>query len=1003
MSLPDQVDPDPTDATGTPDFALLRVAALSVSSSARMVDQADVTDPWARAAIATAAGTEVLDSAAHKERAEETVIRYLARMGGRATPYGLFAGTAVTGIGAERRLRLDEREQHRVRTRVDIAALEGVLAEALEQVPITRWPLRVNRMARVEDEVIRFSRAGDATADVVTIKVTAFIARLLGLIGDREVSGGEIVDGLIAWRSELTSDQIVPVLAQLLDAGLLERAATLIVPGLEPLDRAIQLLDDIGATETANALRALGRDCCGLGPVSENRQADGDRAWDQAAATLPTLAAVAPGHRFDSQLELSAPQAQLDRDTVDDLTAAVLRIQRISAAAGPADGPRDGLDLERLRTAFRARYEDAEVPLLSAVDLESGVLQPAGRQLSRLAVEAGISSDHSQTGVRIADGVLSAYRRFAWSEGPVDIADFEPAETLGSRAVAAVLLDHYEGRYTSLLVGGLGRSPFALMARFALGRPDLGAAFERQLRREAALAPGPGEAADPIRAELVYHPGGRIGNVLIRPRLLADSIALTGAAGGTIGLDRLTLRLVRDQFQLRDLDSGRPVVLEMNTAHNIDFHGLDPIYPVLGRLAGGEGAGWSWGGLSRLDHLPRVTCGTVIVAAEQWQLTAAQIETVRADADPAGRLRDELHLSADQRRWLGVGSLDHILPIDLQSGRSVRAALARLDADTATVVEMPQAEAPAVAGPDGGHVAEVVIGLGRALRPAPQPPATDAFYCPASGAQWVYARFHCGQASGEHVIARAAELAQRLHDERLIDDWFFVRYVDEGYHIRVRMRTVGSGRSRVLGEVSALGAQLRSAGIVGRMVIDDYVPEVARYGGRGTLALAERLFTTDSTEIAAFLAVQPDETARLHRAVADTVAWVERIAPTPAARIEFLQGCQGGLQVRFAKSGNRHGKLFRTHRTGLEQALADRGRPDSPVLGALTELVEAVAEAAPDRALPILGSCLHMHANRMFAFDAVRLEYLSHEFAIRKIRELAARRPAAAPIEAGAH
>ena len=67
-------------------------------------------------------------------------------------------------------------------------------------------------------------------------------------------------------------------------------------------------------------------------------------------------------------------------------------------------------------------------------------------------------------------------------------------------------------------------------------------------------------------------------------------------------------------------------------------------------------------------------------------------------------------------------------------------------------------------------------------------------------------------------------------------------------------------------------------------------------------------------------------------------------------------------------------------------------QPDPDLLAAVRRLATAVRESpAGHRLLPVVGSALHMHCNRLFAFDAVRLEFLTYEWAIRKLRERAAR------------
>jgi hypothetical protein len=71
------------------------------------------------------------------EKVERSLVRYFARMAGRATPFGLFAGCTVGTIGAESTLVLAEHARHRRHTRLDMDYLV-MLTDALAREPELR-------------------------------------------------------------------------------------------------------------------------------------------------------------------------------------------------------------------------------------------------------------------------------------------------------------------------------------------------------------------------------------------------------------------------------------------------------------------------------------------------------------------------------------------------------------------------------------------------------------------------------------------------------------------------------------------------------------------------------------------------------------------------------------------------------------------------------------------------------------------------------------------------
>ncbi len=980
-------------------FGLLRAPLLSVEEVELAVAEGGAADPIVNTAMELAADSSLRDAAPHDANARSAVLRYLARMGGRATPYGLFAGTAPVTVDDHFRVDLGKREQHTVRVRVDAAVLEGLVVRAADEVDARHWPLRVNPLLRWDHttDTVCFPRRGDASADVVRLRCSHAVAEVVRRADDGEVMGGELIGALRVLLPERAEHELAAFLRRLVETGVLERSLGLIEPGVEPAERAIDQLERMGCHASAEPLRALVGRACGPRQLDPALTAQLDAAWETAAGAVDEFATVARHHRFDLTTELATGEARVDRGRVADIRAAVLRVAALQVPTEPASG----LDFAAFREAFRARYEGAEVPLLEALDLESGVVPNPLRGASQLAGASGVRGGETAQAPQCAPELLRMYAEWVRDGSPVDIADLAPASACGARAALATLVgdDHPDG-LRSVLVGGVGRSPYALLARFGLDRPDI----ERHLHADptTSATTAPDDGAAPIHAELVYHAGGRIGNVLVRPRILPETVALSGGAGQTLPLHRLTLQLRGEEFLLRDRESGRPVVIELNSAHNLDLFGLDPVYTVLGYLASSGGVGWSWGALASLPHLPRVTCGPVVVAPERWRVAASGVATALSGGAPGADLRALLP-GIGGRRWVGIGEYDHLLPIDLGNDRWVEAALAaERSGDDVTVVELPQLESPAARGPRGRHVGEVVLPLGPARRSPPAGAAAAAHDARSDdtcafdgnrGRRWAYAKYYCGHASADTVIARARRVAADLRARGVIAGWYFLRYQDGGHHVRVRMRPADPhGRPSVVGALDDLGVQLHQEGLVSRTALDDYVPEIARYGGSAGLDAAERLFESSSEWTAGFAEATTPEERRLYQAVTDTLQWCSALSENAETQLAFLHRCKTGLGLFPEKHGNPLGRFVRAHETALRDHLWQA--PTCETLRTRVRALATVVGTSPhldeQRTWSVLGSALHLHCNRMFAFDAVRMEYLVHELSARTVRRLRA-------------
>src|SRR5262249_22435572 len=83
-----------------------------------------------------------------------------------------------------------------------------------------------------------------------------------------------------------------------------------------------------------------------------------------------------------------------------------------------------------------------------------------------------------------------------------------------------------------------------------------------------------------------------------------------------------------------------------------------------------------------------------------------------------------------------------------------------------------------------------------------------------------------------------------------VDRWFFVRYGEPQWHLRVRLH----GQPRVLHELlpdllAAAEGTASGSGLVWRSQVDTYEREVERFGGPLGIELAERAFHLDSEAV----------------------------------------------------------------------------------------------------------------------------------------------------------
>jgi hypothetical protein len=386
----------------------------------------------------------------------------------------------------------------------------------------------------------------------------------------------------------------------------------------------------------------------------------------------------------------------------------------------------------------------------------------------------------------------------------------------------------------------------------------------KHLRAEEALQP------DAIFADVAYLPQPRVGNILARPvlRPLRDPLSGPEQCSGrtTIPVTDLLLSVAGERIVLRSKCLGREIIPRLTSAHNYQWRTVG-LYHFLCLLQGqgvAENLGWTWGPLAAAPYLPRVTLGRLVLSRARWRLDENEIKQLVVGRD-AERFR-AVNGWRKARRVPGIVSVadgDNALPIDFENVLSVE-TFAQLisDRDEVTLVEMfPSPDELCVRGPEGRFVHELIIPFVREGAPERQKRRGDEPLRTSSvaravrtfppGSEWLYVKLYAGTASVDRILQQViSPLVAELLSSGAADQWFFIRYGDPEWHVRLRLH----GTAERLHEEAwpavqkAMGRSL-DAGDVWRVQFDTYEREIERYGGTEGIPLAERIFHCDSDAV----------------------------------------------------------------------------------------------------------------------------------------------------------
>jgi thiopeptide-type bacteriocin biosynthesis protein len=975
------------------------------------------------------------------QKVERTLVRYLARMAGRATPFGLFAGHSVGRFAEHTRLRIAERSAVRRHTRLDMDYL-CALVEQVRRLPEVRGALRyvpnsslyraAGRWRYLEMRVHEHKRS----YHLVGVEPSPYLEATL-----ERARGGALVEelaaALVAGDAEVSLEEAREYVEALVAEQLLVPTWAPSITGLEPVPHLLEQARAIPSlAEVRQRLSAAHEALARMDASPPGHSPESYREVVRGLEALPTP--VGRDHLFQVDTFRPAPEATLSSCVVEELLRAVQVLRSLGAQKKPDE------TLALFRARFLQRYEGRAVPLLEALDEECGVgfvqsKAPGGGTGPLL--DGFVFPRHPLGPVSWEPRFLYLLRRLesVWRTQARDLVltpeDLEAMrvaqpprlpEALGMLATVVARSSEAvdRGEFQVLVENLHGPSGALYLGRFCHGDAELEGLVREHLRAEEALRP------DAIFAEVVHLPQERMGNVICRPLLRRHDLVFLGESGAAdserIPLTDLWVSVEGERIVLRSRRLGREVIPRMSNAHNYRAPGLGA-YRFLCMLQNPHGGGlrFDWGPLTEATFLPRVVHGRAILALARWRLEARTLQEW-------GKARGAERFAAVQRfraqarlpRWVCLSDGDNQLPVDLDNALSVETFVHLLKGRASAVLEelLSGPDELCVESREGQYVHELVVPFVRQappvlpVRPAP-PPVTlrsSSPRCFPPGSEWLYLKLYGGAATLDRLLGSTlGDTLRQVVGSGAVERWFFLRYEDPDEHLRLRFQ---GSPARLEAEVwPAVRAACRASleeGTGWRVQLDTYEREVERYGGPAGIELAEELFTADSEAVLDILQSSPgDEGAevRWRLALKGLDALLEDLGLTLEGKLVVLERLRADFGAEFRVDKGFEAQLglrYRRESRKLEALLA----ASSPMPGPMEEgaralqrrgarlrpVVERLRQAEREGRLScsveqLAGSFLHMHVNRMLPRDPRAQELILYDFLVRLYRSRLAR------------
>ena len=799
----------------------------------------------------------------------QSVYKYLIRMSTRCTPFGMFAGSCLGETSTATQILFNQTDTRKIHTSLDVTVLEALASQIGNRNHIRNqlffYPNNSLYTACGAIRYIESQNNEECRFSLVELEENPSLNQVL-----QKAVGGCTVEELVKVldTEELSGQLALDLIEEMISSQLLVSELDLSATGENFIDILIGKLDRL-----ADAPAELD-DLKSLKSVLNSNLSVTDRCKQAENILLDLGISEDTGRPIRADVYFQPETCAINQQVIK-------TVQKDLSALSSLSEPHSNKMLDQFKKQFVERFQGQQVPLLEAMDQETGIgygnEQLIGSddftlledmQLPQPAFTGNILVS-SQLGLKMKlyEKALSKNQKQI-EITPQDLAEIKvnniPASDtsegfylLGSFLTdSQQSLDRQEFKFVCSAMGG--PSSFNLMARFAK--------YDKVLEGQLIQCIAWEEFSDPdaVFAEINHLPGGRIGNVLMRPHLRKYEIPYLAPSSlandcQIMPCDILVSINTKNEIILHSKRLGKRIRPRLTNAHNYTT-GL-PVYRFLCDVAQQQNSclfNWDWDYLSDCQFLPRVQYQHLILSKATWNLDRSYFDSKNNSNSLAAQWSD-ICKQLEIPRFVQIVQGDHLLLVDAESEFSVRNLFDTWKShNKIKLVEYLETPGKGLVKSNGKHYAhEVIIPfLSAVSKPDNLPCSYKTFdnsykrdFLP--GSEWLYFKIYCGAKAADNLLtAHIKPFCDQLLESNEIQKWFFVRYQDPEPHIRLRFHH-GSDKHfwvKVKQKLALLLQPFLENKHVHRIIIDTYQRELERYPCL-SYHLAESLFYADSTAV----------------------------------------------------------------------------------------------------------------------------------------------------------
>jgi len=569
-----------------------------------------------------------------KNDLELALLKYIARLSSRATPFGIFAGCSAGKLANETSIQLEEMDKHEVFLQFDmhywINLLQDIANSSLIQKELIYYPntslYKIADFYRyVEYQYVNKKREHALSS----IRVNPIIDSIVEN-AKNGIKFKDLVNLIVEDDSEI--EEATNFVLELIQNQILVSELEPTITGGFEIKRIINVLKNIPSFK--NVCSILEEMLLYL--ESKTNLQD----MENRSITLKKLV-----DHFDTEFEekyllqfdlfTKTKRSLLNKKVSYKVEKALRFLSRIKRN-------NENVNLSNFKKAYLKRYETREMPLSVVLDSELGIgyLQHTSMNdthtiLDRFAFnksKKGTTTTENWSKLdyilekKLKESVLNSQSIIVLEDKDFEFLNIENKNYPNTFSVMVEVIKEEENDLISIESSGT-ISAAKLIGRFCNGNKAIHNLANEIVNKEAALN------SDKILAEIVHIPQSRTGNVLRRPNLREYEIPYLSNSilpkDNQIEIEDLSVSIKDNTVVLKSKKLNKEIIPCLSNAHNYAFNSL-PIYHFLCDLQGQSVQSipnFSWGILeSHYDYFPRVVYAEVILSKAKWIFEYNELE-----------------------------------------------------------------------------------------------------------------------------------------------------------------------------------------------------------------------------------------------------------------------------------------------------------------------------------------------------------------------------------------